>query len=546
MPRQRLGEFLVARGVLSQQELAAALRAQRGSNKKLGEVLVEQGYLEEDRLTPLLGEFFGLQTFPVDEVLLTPDVLAMVPRPVALKHNIVPVALKENDLLIACSEPVNSAILENLRRLTGKRVHLVLMGSSELAAVRRQAYSEDSGEAAPAVEGPDAPGGAADAIKLLDGLLLKAVAQRASDLHLEPGSDGLRVRLRIDGTLKTVDRIPAAMAPLLISRIKVLCNMNIADRRSPQDGGFVFRPDENGNSTNIRASTLPCAGGEKAVLRLLPSQERLLGIEDLGMEKDVQESFRSLLDLPHGLILVTGPTGSGKTSTLYAALKYLRSDSVNITTVEDPIELQMEGVNQTQVDYSSKKMTFSSALRAILRQDPDIIMVGEIRDGETAGLALQAALTGHLVLSTLHTNDAASAVERLVDMGCERYLVSSALRAVLAQRLVRVICPRCRQKYTPPPEEMLALGLSPGRGEEFYAGKGCAFCQGTGYRGRTGIFELLVLDQGLQKLVAGGADTAVIKEHVKGRMRTLREDGIIKLRRGVATASDIFKATMEW
>ncbi len=543
MPRQRLGEFLAARGVLSREELVAALKAQRGSKKKLGEVLVDLGYLQEAQLTPLLGEFFGLPVFAMDEVRATPEILAMVPRPVALKYNIIPVALKENDLLVACSEPVNSAILENLRRLTGKRVHPVLMGFSELAGVRQMAYSGEVEE--PADEEPAAPEVPDDAIKMLDDLLLQAIAQRASDLHLEPVTDGLRVRMRVDGTLRTVDRMPATLAPLLISRIKVLCNMNIADKRSPQDGGCVFSQNGSG-SMNLRVSTIPCARGEKAVLRLLPSQDQLLGIEDLGMEKDIKDSFRSLLELPHGLILVTGPTGSGKTNTLYAALKYLRSDSANIITVEDPIELQMEGITQTQVDYSSKRLTFSSALRAILRQDPDVIMVGEIRDGETAGLALQAALTGHLVLSTLHTNDAASAVERLVDMGCERYLVNSALRAVLAQRLVRVICPKCRQPHAPAAGELSALGLEPGAGGEFYTGRGCAFCQGTGYRGRTGIFELLVLDHELQKIIASGGDTVAIKEYAGDKMRSLRQDGVGKLRRGVSTVADILRATLEW
>ncbi len=545
MPRQKLGEFLVARGVLSRVELAAALAAQRGSKKKLGEVLIEQGYLQEDQLTPLLGEFWGLPVFPADEVRLTPEVAAMVPRPVALRHGIVPVALKEDELFVASCEPVTGAVLENLRRLTGKRVHPVLMRFSALAEVRQQAYAENTGETAvdagAAVrEEPD------DAIRLLDRLLVKAVAQRASDMHLEPGDDGLRIRLRVDGTLKSVEEIPAALAPLLVSRVKVLSNINIADRRSPQDGGFVFRPEEGNYSINIRVSTLPCVKGEKGVLRLLPSQDRLLGLEELGMEAEEQESFRRMLDLPHGLILVTGPTGSGKTNTLYAALKHLRRDGVNITTVEDPVELQMKGITQTQVDYSSKKLVFSSALRAILRQDPDIIMVGEIRDGETADLALQAALTGHMVLSTLHTNDAASAVERLVDMGCARYLVNSALRAVLAQRLVRIICPRCRQKHTATGDELAALGLAAGSGEEFHAGQGCAFCQGTGYRGRTGIFELLVLDRELQKLIAAGGETVAIRENAKDKMRTLREDGLIKLRRGTSTVSDILKAVKEW
>lgn len=542
MPRQKLGEFLVERSVLSRAELAAVLRTQHGSKKRLGETLVAQGYLREEQLTPLLGEYFGLPVFTPDEVRLLPEVLAMVPVPVALKHGIVPVALEGDELFIAAAEPVNNVVLENLRRLTGKRVQTVLMGVSALAEARRQAYT--AGETAAGLA-QAAPEEAEDAIRLLDHLLLKALAQRASDIHLEPRGGGMRVRLRIDGILRSAGEYPAALAPLLISRVKVLGKMNITERRSPQDGGFVFRQND-APGINVRVSTIPSAKGEKAVLRLLPSQEQLLTIAELGMEAELQESFRYLLEMPHGLILVTGPTGSGKTNTLYAALKHLRHDDVNITTVEDPVELEMEGVTQTQVDYASKKMLFSSALRAILRQDPDIIMVGEIRDGETADLALQAALTGHLVLSTLHTNDAASAVERLVDMGCERYLVCTALRGVLAQRLVRVICTRCRQKYSAAADELIALGLEAGASEEFYIGRGCAYCQETGYRGRTGIFELLLVDMELRKLIAAGAGTVAIKEHAAGKTRTLRDDGLLKLRRGVASVADILRVTKEW
>jgi len=542
MPRQRLGEFLVGKGVLSREELVEALKRQRGTGKKLGAVLVEHGYLQEAQLIPLLGEFFGLPVFPLAEVELTPELAALVPKPVALKHHVVPVALKDNDLLLACQEPVPRPVLENLYRVTGKRVHPVLMGPAEIAAVQRQAYPEEFAREEPPGE-PALPEGPDYAIRLLEELLAKAVAQRASDMHLEPDSEGMRVRFRIDGVLRTVEHLPAAAGPLIVSRVKVLGNMNIADRRSPQDGGFLFRPAENGSATSIRASTLPCAGGEKAVLRLLPPHDRVLNIDELGMEGEVLSSFQRMLDLPHGLLLVTGPTGSGKTFTLYAALKYLRSDSVNITTVEDPIEVQMEGITQTQVDPSSQKFTFSGALRSILRQDPNIIMVGEIRDSETAALALQAALTGHLVLSTLHTNDAASAVERLVDMGCERYLVSSALRAVLAQRLVRLNCPRCKLPYVPAQAELLALNLNGDR--RFFAGQGCAFCQQTGYRERTGIFELLVVDRQVQKAIAQGADTVAIKELVKGKMKTLREDGISKIERGLTTLAEVIKATVE-
>ncbi|MCG8402651.1 MAG: GspE/PulE family protein [Firmicutes bacterium] len=546
MTKQKLGDFLINRGVLSREELADALKAQRLTKKKLGLVLVERGYLAEDQLTLLLGEYFGMRVLSPEEAQLSPGLVSLVPRPVAIKNKIIPVSLRGNELYVAGAEPVNGSVLENLARVTGRQVRAVLMGTTELDGLMRQAYNHGEAPAdnlePVAAEEPD------QAVKILEKLIQRAILERASDLHLEPESEGMRVRLRVDGVLRTLERLSAGVVPLIISRLKVLGNMNIAERRSPQDGGFLF-PHEDGHSTNIRISTLPCSRGEKAVLRLFSAYDKDLAITELGMEEDTRSSFQELLKLPHGLILVTGPTGSGKTFTLYSALKYLRSDRVNIITIEDPIELQMEGITQVQADESKRKLSFSNALRAVLRQDPNVIMVGEIRDGETARLALQAALTGHIVLSTLHTNDAVSAVDRLVDMGCEPYLVSSALRGVLAQRLVRVICPKCRREYRPTASELTVLGLEEESREDdkelFYAPGGCALCQGSGYRGRTGLFELLVINNELQKLISEGGDSTAIRGNIRGRMRTLREDGIVKLRRGKASVTDVNKATMD-
>ena len=538
---QGLGDFLLKKGVLSREELAAALRLQRLTRKKLEEVLVEQGYLKEDQLWPLLAEFLQLPLLSLEGLKTSPQLAESLPRSLAQKHNLVPLSVQNGEILLGCAGPVNPAVLENLRRLTGKKVMLGFLPPPELERAREAIYQDAPvEEALPEGEGEVVPEQAA---QILDSILKKALNMRASDVHLEPEPEFLRVRFRIDGWLRTVEQLPLELAPPLISRIKVLGRMNIAERRSPQDGGFPFSSEE-GGSINVRVSTLPCARGEKAVLRLLPSQEKLLDLEDLGMDEETLARFKELLELPYGLILVTGPTGSGKTFTLYAALKYLRRDTVNIVTVEDPIELAMEGITQTQVDYGSRRYLFSTALRAVLRQDPNIIMVGEIRDGETASLALQAALTGHLVLSTLHTNDAVGAVERLVDMGCERYLVGSALKGVLAQRLVRLICPYCKHKFSPPPGELLALGLSPE--EEYYAGRGCPHCHGSGYRGRTGIFELLVLDREIQRLVISGADALTLKEKLKGKMRTLREDGALKVKKGLTTTAEVLKATLEF
>lgn len=548
MSEKRLGEFLVGKGVLTKEELQTALKAQQSSGKKLEETLVDKGYLDECQLTNLLGEYFGLEVFPGSEVELTPELPTLVSSQIAFRYNLSPVALKNGDLFVACTTPVNGSVLENLRRLTGKRVHLVMMKPSELDEVIHLVYSGKRGELALDAREALAPESPDYAIKLLDYLITRAIFMRASDLHIEPDRDLLRIRLRIDGVLRTVEQLPLAAAPLLISRIKVLSDMNIAERRSPQDGGFLFQ--QNGSPpTSVRVSTLPCSRGEKAVLRILPTYEKSFCINELGMERDTKRAFMEMLAAPNGLILVTGPSGSGKTYTLYAALKHLRSDSVNITTVEDPAEVQMDGINQTQVDHTAaKKYAYCIALKAILRQDPDIIMVGEIRDGDTARLTLQAALTGHLVLSTLHTNDAPSAVERLLDMGCERYLVASALRGVLAQRLIRIVCPECREEFSPQPSELEALEINPKENQAFYHGKGCGMCHDSGYRGRTGIFELLQVDQELQQLIAGGADAAKLKKHAcsKAGMRTLREDGVVKVLKGTTTPFEVLRVTKEW
>ena len=355
----------------------------------------------------------------------------------------------------------------------------------------------------------------------------------------------MRVRFRIDGELATVRQIAYDAGILLISRLKVLSRMNIAERRSPQDGGFLFQPQERNQaiSVNIRLSVLPCVRGEKAVLRLLAAKEEMMDLENIGLEKSVLVSLRQMLAMPHGIIFVTGPTGSGKTRTLYSGLKHLRADNINITTVEEPVEVKMTGITQTQVDMAHK-VSFTQVLSSILRQDPNVIMIGEVRDGETAQLALQAALTGHLVISTLHTNDAAGAFARLFDMDCEPFLVSASVRGILAQRLVRLICRRCRQSYTPAAAELRALGLPAASRETFYAAKGCAACRNTGYAGRTGIFELLTVDSEMQKLISQHQDTHVITEQaISQGMTTLRQAGILKVRQGLTTATEILKTT---
>ncbi|MCL0080743.1 GspE/PulE family protein [Peptococcaceae bacterium] len=550
MAKRRLGEFLIQKNVLNQQQLAAILKLKQDSPQRLGQLLVEQKILSEEQLTALLGEFFGLPVFTAEQIELSQQVLNAVPQAVAVKYQIVPVADKNNSLYLAGADRLLQAVLENLRRVTGRRITPVLMSRSELLAVLRQAYPDAFASASSSFtdqpsELAETAGETPDIIKLLDDILIEAYKQNASDIHLEPGVERMWVRFRVDGELVTIRKIPYDAGILLISRLKVLSRMNIAERRSPQDGGFLFQPQERNQeiSVNIRVSVLPCVRGEKAVLRLLSAKEEMMDLENIGLEKSVLVRLRQLLAMPHGIIFVTGPTGSGKTRTLYSGLKHLRADNINITTVEDPVEVKMEGITQTQVD-ATHKVSFSKVLSSILRQDPNVIMIGEVRDSETAQLALQAALTGHLVISTLHTNDAGGAFARLFDMDCEPFLVSASVRGVLAQRLVRLICPHCRQPYTPTAAELRALGIPAGSRETFYAGKGCTACRGTGYAGRTGIFELLIVDGEMQKLISQHQDTHVITEYaVSQGMTTMRQDGILKVRQGLTTAVEVLKTT---
>jgi len=547
MPKQRLGEFLLARGVVSSEELQKLLRSQRGGGEKLGQLLVRQGVLTEQQLYRLLAEFFGLEYMELSSLqpAATAAAAAGIPAGLARKQNIVPVFEEGNVLAIAAAAPVLPSVLENLRRLSGRQIRVMLMSPEELALAFKYTYEGWRPEhATVAADLPlsDAPG----AVELLEQILNKGVEFGASDVHLEPEPEALRVRFRVDGILQTVDLFPPAVAGVAMARLKVMAGMNIAERRAAQDGGFKFSPLHGGeNSTlSVRVATAPSIYGEKAVLRMQAAGKEL-SLEKLGFEQDHLEALFKVLTAPHGIFMTTGPSGSGKTTTLYSALHHLRSDSLNIVTIEDPVERAIKGVTQTQIE---QKYTYQLALRSILRQDPDIIMVGEIRDGETARLALQAALTGHLVLSTLHTNDATGAVARLVDMGCEPFLVNATVLAVLAQRLVRQLCPACRRPYQAEAAELAALGLDcavTGK-ETFYAASGCVECRGLKYKGRVGIYELLVIDAGFKKQVARRADPEALREYaLQAGMRSMRQDGILKIRRGLTSVGEVLSSTTE-
>ena len=470
------------------------------------------------------------------------ELLQKVPQQILKKERLIPLSEDENSVTVATDNPFNYEGLKKVEWFFSKPVRAVVVpfdevnsffSSSELSP-EETGISESYGEDLLTVE-EEAP-----AVQFINEVLTLAIRVRASDIHFEPFRDRMRVRLRVDGVLKTVRELPASKIPPVISRLKIMANLDIAEKRLPQDGRIMVRLG--GKEIDIRVSTLPTYFGERVVLRLLSKESILYSTKELGLLPDDYKTFSHLIKTPHGIILVTGPTGSGKTTTLYAALSEINREEINIITVEDPVEYQLEGISQVQVKPEIG-LTFANALRSILRQDPDVIMVGEIRDRETAEIATQAALTGHLVFSTLHTNDAPSSVTRLVDMGIEPFLVASSVIGVVAQRLVRKVCSYCRQPYTPTPQELKDLGLTTFNGT-FYRGKGCEHCMGTGYLGRTAIYEILVIDKEIKRLILEGKDSDEIKEFAVSKgMKTLRDDGAEKVKMGITTPEEVLRVT---
>jgi len=462
----------------------------------------------------------------------------LIPEALLRRERIVPVAAEDEKVVVATDNPFNAEGLSKVEWLLGKplkvlvvpyeEVNRLLAGEQEVQEVEGESSYEDilaTQEEAPAV-------------RLINELLALAVRSRASDLHFEPFKDRMRVRLRVDGVLKSVREVPKKMVPAVISRLKIMANLDIAEKRLPQDGRIMVKAG--GKEIDIRVSTLPTYFGERVVLRLLMKESILYSTKELGLLPEDYQKFMKLISSPHGIILVTGPTGSGKTTTLYAALSEINREEINVITVEDPVEYQLDGISQVQVKPEIG-LTFASALRSILRQDPDVIMIGEIRDTETAEIAIQSALTGHLVFSTLHTNDAPSSITRLIDMEIEPFLVASSVIGVIAQRLVRKVCPHCRELYTPTEEEKRELGLT-GFSGKFARGRGCEHCLGTGYLGRTAIYEILPADKEIKRMILERRDSDEIKEvAVRRGMKTLKMDGAQKVAMGITTPEEVLR-----
>ncbi|MBE9504943.1 MAG: type II secretion system ATPase GspE [Proteobacteria bacterium] len=559
-----LGQILLSRELINEEQLESALSAQKVKKELLGKILVNLGYINEEAWLSVLAEQFGLDYInSVSEHINSDEMSGMAPLNFFKKSKIIPYRIENGTLYVATSDPLNTGPIDDLQTLTGKMVIQTLCPEGEITKtihhlmeeslespeeVIEDLSSDDVGSLSLDIEETEDLLDLSDEapiIRLVNKIFYRAVKERASDIHIEPFEAGLKVRFRIDGTLYERLSPPKVYHAPIVSRVKILAGLNIAERRLPQDGRIKIKIA--GKDVDIRVSLIPTAYGERLVLRILDRSSVLLGLSDLGMGKDQLMAFTKAISTANGIVLVTGPTGSGKTTTLYAAMEELNSSETNILTVEDPVEYQIPGIGQIPVN-TKVGLTFAKGLRSILRQDPDKIMVGEIRDLETAEIAIQASLTGHLVLSTLHTNDAASAVTRLVDMGVESFLVSATLRAVIAQRLVRRICQNCKIKYSPPEELLEELGISKSdrQGVTFYRGAGCDQCSETGYRGRGAIYEILTISEPVRRLIVENEDGYAIKrEALKLGMKTMRQEGISKVLEGITTLEELIAVTRE-
>ncbi|MCC6442559.1 MAG: Flp pilus assembly complex ATPase component TadA [Armatimonadetes bacterium] len=553
LPQTSLGEILASRGYITPEQLQQGLVEQKRTGKRIGETLVSLGYLRESEMLSCLAERMGLPLVNLADRVVDPAVLGRVPSEFALSHHVLPLASSDHTLTVAIADPLDLDALDDLQLLTDGAVEPVLASPSEIRRAIEQFYmtkmmqdiSEQDVEilSEEGYEIADLQRMAREelVIQLVNITLQQAIQDRATDIHIEPFEKELRIRYRIDGVLQEVSSPPKRLHPAIVSRIKILSDMNIAERRLPQDGRMRLR--SGGRQIDLRVSTIPTLFGESVVMRLLDRATALLGLEDLGMRAESLDRFRRLIRMPHGIILVTGPTGSGKTTSLNAALIEIYSPEKKIITIEDPVEYQLNGVNQIQV-RPNIGLSFASGLRHIVRQDPDIIMVGEIRDSETVDIAIHAALTGHLVFSTLHTNDAAGAISRLLDMGAEPYLVASSLIGVVAQRLVRLNCPRCSAPVQEPFEALQEAGISPleAEGARLMAGQKCEECKYTGYRGRSGLFEMLVIDDALRQMVMARKPSLEIRQYgIQQGMSTLLMEGRERILTGKTTLQEVLR-----
>ncbi len=560
---KRLGDLLLEEKLITADDLAAAVAQQRRTGQLLGATLIQMGFITEDVLLRHLQRQLGLPLVDLNDVIVDDAAVALVKEEVAKKYTAMPIEIESRStLVVAMADPLNVAALEDLRFHSGMFIKPVLARNREITEAIDRYYHIDNSvneviqniiktednvavskvqdeEQGQAVEDLVKDAEARPIVRLTNWILHRAVEERASDIHIEPQDRDLAVRFRIDGMLQEVQRLPKFTQGAIVSRIKVLSNMDIAEKRAPQDGRLMVEIGE--RRVDMRVSTLPLTHGEKVVVRVVDQGRQLVSLNDLGLRGEDLGRLQRYLERPQGIVLVTGPTGSGKSTLLYSSLRYIQHETKNLVTVEDPVEYQLAGINQVQVDEKAKK-SFPAALRAILRQDPDVIMIGEIRDKETAQIAFRASVTGHLVLSTVHTNDAAGAVTRLIDLGLEPFMVASSLIGVVSMRLVRTLCPRCKEPYEASASNLNRLGAGGATDGTvtLHRGRGCSHCHETGYHGRTGIFEVLEVDDAIRALITRSAPDSTIRHSaVEAGMRSIGEDGLKKVMEGATTLDEI-------
>ena len=561
----RLGELLVREKLITPMQLRRAMEEQRGAGGRLGHALTKMGYLDENALTSFLAKQYGVPSINLADFEIDPEVLKLIPKEVANRHQVIPINRSGNTLMVAMADPSNIYAIDDLKFVTSYNIDVVVASETAIADALEKYYTssvsfddvmidfvedEEDLEFAEDMEEDinvldlEKSAGDAPVVKLVNLILLDAIRKNASDIHVEPYEKQLRIRYRIDGVLYEVMKPPFKLRHAITSRLKIMSSLDIAERRLPQDGRIKLKMGR-GKEMDFRVSVLPTMWGEKIVLRLLDKSNLQLDMTKLGFEEQALADFKEALHKPYGMILITGPTGSGKTTTLYSALSELNKTTTNLSTCEDPIEFNLFGINQVQMN-DAIGLNFASALRAFLRQDPDIIMVGEIRDFETAEIAVKAALTGHLVLSTLHTNDAPSSVSRLLNMGIEPFLVASSCNLIGAQRLVRKLCQECREPVEIPAQTLVDIGVPPEDVEGFTVmrGAGCRTCANTGYKGRIAVYEIMTITEEVREFILNGASTMELKrEAIRQGMKTLRMSAITKLAEGMTSLDEIVRST---
>jgi type IV pilus assembly protein PilB len=563
---ERLGELLVREDLITPLQLQKALEETKRSGGRLGAELAKLGFLEENELTAFLSKQYGVPSINLKEFEIDPDVIQLIPRDVVSKHQVIPVNRTGSTLIVAMADPSNIFAVDDIKFLTGYNVEVVVAAEQDIAEAEEKYYTqsvnfddvmddfedgdiefgEEGGEEDEDINILDLEKSAGDApvVKLVNLILMDAIRKNASDIHCEPFEKQFRIRYRIDGMLYEVMKPPVKLKHAITSRLKIMAQLDIAERRLPQDGRIKMKLGRN-REMDFRVSSLPTLWGEKVVLRLLDKSNLQLDMTKLGFEERTLERFKEAIYQPYGMLLITGPTGSGKTTTLYSVLSELNKSTTNISTAEDPVEYNLFGINQVQM-HDEIGLNFSTALRAFLRQDPDIILVGEIRDFETAEIGIKAALTGHLVLSTLHTNDAPSSISRLLNMGIEPFLVASSVLMIGAQRLVRTVCKDCKEPQEVTEQTLLDIGVKPEEVEEYdvHVGSGCRTCNNTGYKGRSACYEIMPMTEEVREFVLNGASTLEIKrEAIRQGMKTMRAAALTKLKNGTSSLEEVVRMT---